>query len=76
MNGGKSWGEMLDEINALKAENERLREALTECADELETEIDARFKDSSGHVHGAMQGRYKRDMATVKRARAALGGKG
>jgi regulator of replication initiation timing len=28
MNGGKTWGEMLAEIEALRAENERLREAL------------------------------------------------
>jgi regulator of replication initiation timing len=28
MNGGKTWGEMLAEIEALMAENERLREAL------------------------------------------------
>jgi regulator of replication initiation timing len=30
MNGGKTWGEMLAEIEALRTENERLREALEE----------------------------------------------
>jgi regulator of replication initiation timing len=30
MNGGKTWGEMLAEIEALRAENERLRKALGE----------------------------------------------
>jgi regulator of replication initiation timing len=32
MNGGKSWAEILAEIEALRAENERLRKALEHYA--------------------------------------------
>jgi regulator of replication initiation timing len=34
MNGGRTFSEMLAEIEALRAENERLREALEKIADE------------------------------------------
>jgi len=44
----------------------RLREALRECADDLEAEIKAR-------ASGELPRRIARDLDTVERARAALG---
>jgi hypothetical protein len=63
------------ERDVLKAENEKLRAALKECADDLEAEIK--------HRHGDWVPKYPRerlkrdqDMAPVIKARAALGEKG
>lgn len=47
-----------------------LRAALAECADELEVEIEERYRGLKDHP--AMERRYKRDIASVLRARAAL----
>lgn len=52
-------------LTTLLAENKRLREALAECADDLEAEITAR-------ADGELPRRIARDMETVTRARAAL----
>ena len=62
----------LANVAELKQENQRLRKALRECADELEAEIEDRY----GHgikEHPAMRRRYERDMETVRAARATLG---
>ena len=48
-----------------------LFEALTDCADELEGEIVARYVHADG-VHPAMQHKYDRDMQTVIDARTAI----
>jgi hypothetical protein len=50
---------------------ERVFEALTDCADELEGEIVARYVHADG-VHPAMQHKYDRDMQTVIDARLAI----
>jgi hypothetical protein len=62
------------ERDALRAENEKMRAALKECADDLEAEIK--------HRHGDWVPKYPRerlkrdqDMAPVIKARAALGEK-
>jgi hypothetical protein len=62
------------ERDALRAENARLREALKECADDLEAEITHRYGDM---VPKYPRERLKRDqdMAPVLKARAALGEK-
>jgi len=62
------------ERDALQAENARLREALKECADDLEAEITHRY---GGMVTKYPTQRLKRDqdMAPVMKARAALGEK-
>jgi hypothetical protein len=64
--------EAANEIERLQAENARLREALKECADDLEAEIT--------HRYGEMVPKYPRerlkrdkDMAPVLKARALLG---
>jgi hypothetical protein len=55
---------------ALLAENERLRAALKDCADDLESEVKHRY-DRIGD-HPAMAPKYERDMEPVKAARALL----
>jgi hypothetical protein len=67
-------GKWPDTMNALASALEaaieregRLREALRECADDLEAEIKAR-------ALGELPRRIARDLDTVERARAALGG--
>ena len=53
-------------------ENARLRDLLSECAEDLAAELKARY-EIGGRVH--MQRQYDRDMDPVVRARAALSGK-
>lgn len=48
---------------------EALAAALKECADDLESEVNARY---GSPPHPAMQRRYDRDIDPVVRARAAL----
>ena len=66
--GARLAKEAADEILRLRAENEKLRAALKDCADDLEAEINTRY----GNVHPALQRRYDRDMASVRAAAAAL----
>ena len=61
-----------DEIEQLRTENAALRECLRECADDLEAELDARYRPHD-NIHPAMERRYDRDMEPVLRARALLG---
>lgn len=58
------------EIDRLRTENAELREVLTECADDLQTELQYRYGYPS--IHPAMQRKFDRDMAPVERARALL----
>jgi len=53
-------------IRELEGENERLRAALKECADDLEAEVEARRS-------GELPRRIERDLAPVREARALLG---
>lgn len=50
------------------------REALSECADDLQREIEDRYASTLDHP--AIRPKYERDMATVARARAALASSG
>jgi hypothetical protein len=64
------------ENDRLRAENVELREALTECADDLQTELEYRYgyplKNGELNIHPAVQRKFDRDMAPVERARAIL----
>jgi hypothetical protein len=61
-------------VDDLGFENARLREALKECADDLEAEIAHRFCDDADRYPSAKR-RRDEDMAPVLKARAALGEK-
>jgi hypothetical protein len=61
---------MMDERDKLRAEIERLREALRECADELEVVVEDRYKDTKDYP--SEKRRYDRDIAPVLRARDLL----
>jgi hypothetical protein len=54
----------------LRAEIERLREALRECADELEVVVEDRYRDTKGYP--SEKRRYERDIAPVLKARDLL----
>lgn len=59
-------------ISELETENERLKALIMELVIDLEAEVNGHY---SGLLdHPAMQRRYKRDIATVRKARAALDG--
>ncbi len=59
----------LDERDARIAE---LEGALRECANDLEVEINGRYRDSAGMIHPALLRRYERDITPVLTARAIL----
>lgn len=50
----------------------KVREALRECADDLEAEVKGRYVDASEMVHPALRTRFSRDMEPVYRAREAF----
>ena len=52
------------------AKMERMREALRNCADDLESELKARYAGTLDYP--SMKARYDRDMEPVVEARAAL----
>ena len=54
---------MVDERDKLRAEIERLREALRECADELEVVVEDRYRDTKGYP--SEKRKYDRDIAPV-----------
>lgn len=63
-------------IDKLRARIAELTAALTQCADDLEAEIDGRYRIlPGGTIHAATLADYDRDMATVREARWVLGGK-
>jgi hypothetical protein len=45
---------------------------LEELANELEAEIDARYRSMEGEIHPGLMRRYNRDMEPVNRAREVL----
>lgn len=49
---------------------EKVTEALKNCADELENEIDRRYGEAK--THPSISGKYERDIETVHEARDAL----
>lgn len=55
---------------AAEARIEALEQALRDCADDLEHEIENRYLGYKDHP--AMRSKYERDMGVVIRARAAL----
>ena len=63
--------EAADAIEALEAENKKLREALRDCAEDLEAEIKARY----GHpdIHPAMLPGFNADLKPVRKANELLG---
>lgn len=60
------------ELATLRAENARLREALEECADDLEAEVNDRYPPSQMAAYPDQQRKRERDMQPVVKARAAL----
>lgn len=59
----------------LNLPSEEVRDALQECADDLEAAIDGIYKayeDKEGKIHPAMAHKYERDMEPVRKARAIL----
>jgi hypothetical protein len=65
LSGGKTWGEMLDEISTLKAENERLRKALVSEGETIICIAENLVYDMGGDVPFG-------DLVDAIRARAAL----
>ncbi len=61
------------ERDQLKAENEALRKALCDCADELQAEVICKHAGQKvEEMHPAARRLYHRDMAAVVHARAAM----
>lgn len=60
------------ELERSKKELDSAVEALTECTEDLKSELDARYYINDGDIHPAMKDRYKRDMSSVYKAQAAL----
>lgn len=48
------------------------REVLADCADCLESEVEARWRLPDGSIHPAQQRKYEHDLEPVKEARALL----
>ena len=71
-NYGVSISQMQDEAKALKAEIERLRAALKECADDLESELNGHYQGTLDYP--SQQRRFERDMAPITAARKLLAG--
>lgn len=65
--------EVRDENIELRARIAELEAALKDCADDLEAEVDARYRICPDNtVHPAMQRKYEMDLLSVRAARAAL----
>jgi hypothetical protein len=62
---------MVDKLGRQQYEIKRLREALKECADDLEAEVEARYSHGIKE-HPAMAPKYARDMEPVVKARSLL----
>lgn len=63
---------LLAALEAAEAREARLREALADCASDLESEINADFPVDVRAQYPVMQDKYEREMTTVHEARAAL----
>lgn len=73
----RAFGEVMrsqaEQIGKLKAENEALRRALGECADELSAEIICKHGGQKiEDMHPVTRRLYERDMAAVTEARAVM----
>lgn len=72
----EDWDAYTAGWNACKAaryaEVHELREALRECANDLEAELNARYPDLERNTYPDIQRRYNRDMVVVLDARALL----
>lgn len=64
--------EQIAEIRRLRTANEELVGALKECADDLASDLDARYPARYRDNVPSEARRYHRDMAPVTRARAIL----
>lgn len=64
-----------DAIDQIDVENAQLRSALKSCADDLEAEVAATYKNATTGelLHPSYERRYKRDMSAVFKARELLG---
>jgi hypothetical protein len=69
----KRWA-LEKERDAALAKVERLRGLLSECADDLESYINAEYPMNIRDAHPSVERRYLRDMELVTRVRAALAG--
>lgn len=58
-------------LGSLYNDIQKLRDLLTECASDLECEIEARYRGIKDHP--ATNGKYERDMDSVKRACIMIG---
>jgi hypothetical protein len=67
---GLEWQAFWRRLDAAEAENERLRAALKECAEDLEAMIEGYYSCTKDHP--AMERRYERDMEPVRKARDLL----
>jgi hypothetical protein len=65
--------ERFKQFDLLEAEVARLREALKECADDLESYVNQEYTIEQRDKYPNMEAKYARDMAPVAKARAALG---
>ncbi len=62
---------LLDTLDEQELAIKRLRLALKDCADDLEAFVEREYRHD-GKIHPANAIRYKRDIAPVEAARAAL----
>lgn len=60
-----------EDCGRLSAEIERLRAALTECADDLEASVKAEYQGTLDYP--SQRRKFERDMEPVRKARALLG---
>lgn len=64
--------ELSRQLHAAEADAARLAEALGDCADDLESEVNAANPPAWGDVYPIMARRRQRDLEPVKKAREAL----
>lgn len=62
---------LLERLENLEGENQRLREALKECSDDLETYVEQEHPQDM-REHPVVERRYQRDVAPVVHARRLL----
>ena len=64
----------LDRAEKAEAQVERMRGLLSECADDLESYINAEYPINTRNAYPSVQRRYFSNMEIVTRVRAALAG--
>ncbi len=70
----KTFALMLERAEKAEAQVERMRGLLSECADDLESYINAEYPINSRDAYPSVERRYLRDMELVSRVRKALAG--